>query len=93
MEIAGLLLLFSLILRVIKRFIIPLLFGIFVLYVIGYLQEIQSVEINRTGNVIFDYFNNLPNQVYVALKDIIQPLIEALIQFVHSVKKEILRWN
>lgn len=93
MEIAGLLLLFSLIFRVVKRLIIPLLFGIFVLYVISYLQEIQSVEINRTGNVIFDYFNNLPNQVYVALKDIIQPLIDAVIQFVYSVKKEILGWN
>lgn len=85
MEIAGML--FSLILRVIKRLIIPLLFGIFVLYVIDYLQEIQSVEINRIGNVNFDYFNNLPHQVYVALKDIIQPLIDAVIQFVYSIKR------
>lgn len=93
MEIAGLLLLFSLILRVIKRLIIPLIFGIFVLYVIGYLQDIQSVEINITGNAIFDYFNQLPNQVYVTLKDIIQPLIDKFIQFTQSIIKEFSLWN
>ncbi|MCW6660535.1 hypothetical protein NHG25_08590 [Aerococcaceae bacterium NML191292] len=93
MELAGILLLLGIVLRIIKRLVIPLLFGIIILYVIGYLQAMNAIEIHFTGNGVFDYLNQLPSQVYTALKDVIQPLIDSLIQFIHLVKKEILRWS
>ncbi|MCW6665701.1 hypothetical protein NHG32_08390 [Aerococcaceae bacterium NML191219] len=93
MELAGILLLLGIVLRIIKRLVFPLLFGIIVLYVIGYLQAMNAPEIHFTGNGVFDYLNQLPSQVYAALKDVIQPIVNEIIRFIQSIIKEFSLWN
>lgn len=93
MEVAGILLLLGIVLRIIKRLVFPLLFGIIILYVIGYLQAMNATEIHFTGNGVFDYLNQLPSQVYTALKDVIQPVVNEIIQFIQSIIKEFSLWN